>query len=198
MQEEKVIRKQEINSINSNIIEDTKKSTERKIKENLIDAEEHKDPKVEIITKNNDKMNNNGNIISNNKPQQQIAEKVEIKLNEKINTNSINKITNSNNLNISNEFEKFNCIVLCITICSALLFSLFVLALNFSLVIIFLYYKNNCKECKSELYPKINKILLNYLGIFIVRILYIIFIICITIFKKIRKFCKIIGLFYLL
>ena len=195
MQEGKVIGQQEINIINTNIIEDTKNNSERKIKENLIDAEEHKDSKVEIKTKNNEKKNNNGNIISNNKIQQQKTSKVEIKLSEKKNTNNINKITNSNDINVSQNL-KVKCIGLCIIIVASLLYSLILLTLNFSIVLLFLYYRNNCKKCKSELYQKINEILLNYLGLFILRILYILFIIANLLYETNRKCCKVIRCLY--
>ena len=40
---------------------------------------------------------------------------------------------------------------------------------------IFIYYKNHCQKCKSILYTKVNKVLLNYLGLLITSIIDILF-----------------------
>jgi uncharacterized protein (DUF983 family) len=198
MIEEKVNNQNERNQIDANMIEDTKKSSERKIKENLIDAEELKHPKENINSKQIAQINNNENNIQNTKPQYQKNSHVEIKLNEKVNSN-VNNIKNLNNynLNISNDSREGTCLISCFAICCALFFLLITLTLNFIYAFIFVYYKNHCKECKSELYQKINKILLNYLGLIIICFLIIIISIVIELCKKIKFFIYIILSFFL-
>ena len=49
-----------------------------------------------------------------------------------------------------------------------MIIALFLIALNSA---IFIYYKNHCKKCKSILYTKLSKVLLNYLGTLIVVII---------------------------
>ena len=125
MIEEKVNNQNERNQIDANMIEDTKKSSERKIKENLIDAEELKHPKENINSKQIAQINNNENNIQNTKPQYQKNSHVEIKLNEKVNSN-VNNIKNLNNynLNISNDSREGTCLISCFAICCALFFLL--------------------------------------------------------------------------
>jgi hypothetical protein len=73
-----------------------------------------------------------------------------------------------------------------------MMISLILLALNFVLATIFIYYKYHSKKCKSLLYTKVNKVLLNYLGLLIIQIINII----ISILLNIKcEYLRIIGIF---
>lgn len=131
------------------------------------------------------------------------SENSESKINDNNPTNQIildnkEKVKENNNIDIDidkifdNEtYERFNikeccqicCAAICLIFCSLL--AIFIeLVYNFAIAIIFIYYKNHCKECKSELYKKIDTILYIYLAIIIIIIILIIFTLLSTLTNK--------------
>ena len=162
--------------IDSNLIVDNQKTTERKISTGLIDNEVNPQ-KNEDIKKLEAQilLNIIENIIEENKNNN--AKK--IILNEKDNINKI--ITNFRNVRNDDDFCRTYGSLFCIKIFSLLIVFLF--------ASIFIYYKNHCTKCKSVLYTKVNKVLLNYLGTLIASIIDLIIIILLDIKGK---YCSVI------
>ena len=154
--------------IDSNLIDDNQKTSERNIQTGLIDNDVNpqKNKNLQKYDYNIAVQNIMNKIIEEkriNKAEQKNLE-VKIKLNEKENIiNNINNIVtdlNISNVNNNSGDENESCAIF-LSLCCGKIISLLI---YFSFASIFIYYKNHCKQCKSTLYTKINKVLLKNWG----------------------------------
>lgn len=175
-----------MNTIKINHIIPNDTSSERKEKHDSIDerSEEMKNRQIETETNNNKNNINNKNIMTNNYC---------IEPNIYVKTDKTNNTQDKKIKKISNKEQKCTCT--CEKCCKRtfiILFSLLILIIefifNFLEAFIFIYYKNNCKQCKAELYEKINKILSFYLAIFIILFIMICIGVTINLTKRLFLF----------
>ena len=158
------MKKEEKNSIQIIVDNANEKTSGREIKKNLIDDT----PQNNQINHNeNNIKNQNNNENENKKTNNHPTEQNNLDINPKL--DEIKKEKKNIN-NIPNEEKKCSfkiCCVITLFIFFSLLLVLIELIFDCSQFLIFIYYKYNCKQCKAELYTKVNKIISNYLNIFI-------------------------------
>ena len=82
--------------------------------------------------------------------------------------------------------------------CCSILYLSFILFIWILFTGVFIYYNNDFKECKAELYTKIGKFLPINIGIILVRLITLLYNIFIYVPIKSLQFCKIIGTLFLM
>ena len=207
-----------------NMTIEKEKTSERKVYTDLIDNdpksenEENKEHKENKENKENIEINENilikeskENIDNkeNKKDTENLENKEKIKiigqLNEGKNGEFIKEINGFNDLktgmkrplndlNIIKRKNDENCCYYCCLMCLFFFVIIIFISINFFYLAVFIYYKNNCKECKAQLYSKLNDIIPLYLIMNITSFLTIINNLFLVLPFKCLKYYKCLGL----
>ena len=176
MKENTAIEQKEQNLNKENDINCEEKATERKT-QNLPNEDKKKEESENIEIQ---KQLESSESISSNR-EKSLDKK------DKVNGHNAYKDNKSNNSEGFTKSMKEFFIAFC-SLCGLILCTILIilseLAFHFILSRIFIYYKNNCKECKAELYLKVDIILYIYLALLIIVILIILVKILVESIKK--------------